>query len=983
LHASSSVQRLIQDRYFAYDEIHGCDLATGKDVRLDELPANPTGGLTASGYQHGDSGPRSPDGFVGLAPLVEILNDGRDGDPRWVVADARNGAQAAAMAARAATDARRRGFVPLLVPLYLRWREALAPDLEERTLLLIGSFSKDLPTARAALLQAATSSPRPHVLLTFAGPEGPRRSVERVFADRKGPRRAARFVVREARAAYGPMPTAGRPRQTTLAPDVVRLIDRAAHAAEFQRAGRHAAAERLLREVAGSLARRQALVPSAATLVSLGRMLMERGRATSAEKAFDEAAQLAHTARDEAAMLDARLWQAAARTDAARLTDAEAMCRAVLLTRQLSPGRQAWATAMLARVLLWQERWEESVASLPPVPAETADIDAITAASIEATAVRVRIVMGDIFQAGQHARRLMTRIGAEGDSTQGPLPRLIALTAHLRVLAAAGDLELAYQSLQTVAGLARQARTPLRAIRARVIWHDALQRAGRTREAQSERLRLARIRRATPALLRRAIDERVIARDRGEAASPMILPAPARVASSAASLLQLLHEEESDRRALERIAGRLTRDLQATRVDLVSSDAGPVSTLVTRGAGLATQLGARTLEAGLIISDEIEAGGHEIGMPIRLGTRLLAALVCRWPLDRRPPPQTTDLLEVAAAVAAPRVEGLLASLRETSRAATSVPELIGVSTAMQEVRRAIERAAKAPFAVLVEGESGVGKELAARAVHQLSARRERRFCDVNCAALPDDLLESELFGHVRGAFTGAVADKAGLFEEADGGTLFLDEVPDLSPRGQAKLLRVLQQHEVRRIGETFSRKVDVRLVAAANRDMRQEAAQERFRSDLLYRIDVIRIRIPPLRERPEDIALLAQHFWRSSSVRVECAATLTHALLAELARYHWPGNVRELQNVIAALAVAAPARGQVRPSLLPPAITGAASVTSRRLSEARAQFERRCVEVALARAGGSRTRAAAELGLSRQGLMKTMVRLGLNTQPDP
>jgi transcriptional regulator with PAS, ATPase and Fis domain len=267
--------------------------------------------------------------------------------------------------------------------------------------------------------------------------------------------------------------------------------------------------------------------------------------------------------------------------------------------------------------------------------------------------------------------------------------------------------------------------------------------------------------------------------------------------------------------------------------------------------------------------------------------------------------------------------------------------------------------------------------------HQRSARRDRRFCDVNCAALPDELLESELFGHMRGAFTGAVADKAGLFEEADGGTLFLDEVSDLSARGQAKLLRVLQQQEVRRVGETFSRKVDVRLLAAANRDLRADAAQSCFRADLLYRIDVIRIRIPALRERPEDIPVLAQHFWHASSARVECRATLTHALLAELARYHWPGNVRELQNVIAALAVAAPARGLVRPSLLPPAITGAASVTSRRLSDARAQFERRCVEVALARASGNRTRAAAELGLSRQGLLKTMARLGLEVRAEP
>ena len=222
-----------------------------------------------------------------------------------------------------------------------------------------------------------------------------------------------------------------------------------------------------------------------------------------------------------------------------------------------------------------------------------------------------------------------------------------------------------------------------------------------------------------------------------------------------------------------------------------------------------------------------------------------------------------------------------------------------------------------------------------------------------------------------------MTDKVGLFEEADGGTLLLDEVPDLSPRAQAKLLRVIQQQEVRRIGETFTRKVDVRVVAAANRDMRAEAAAKRFRPDLLFRLDVIHLRIPPLRERPEDIPVLTQHIWRAAAERVGCRATLTHAVLAALARYPWPGNVRELQNVMAALAVAAPARGRVHASLLPSVVSSAAIITTPKLAEARVQFERRCVEVALARAGGSRTRAAAELGLSRQGLLKTMARLGI------
>jgi transcriptional regulator with GAF, ATPase, and Fis domain len=338
-----------------------------------------------------------------------------------------------------------------------------------------------------------------------------------------------------------------------------------------------------------------------------------------------------------------------------------------------------------------------------------------------------------------------------------------------------------------------------------------------------------------------------------------------------------------------------------------------------------------------------------------------------------------EVLELAAAVLSPRVESMQTVVREVAAASTSIPELVGASAAINEVRRAVTRAAAAPFAVLIEGESGVGKELVARAIHCLSARRERRFCDLNCAALPDDLLESELFGHARGAFTGAITDRAGLVEEADGGTLFLDEVPDLSPRAQAKLLRVLQQQEVRRVGESFSRKVDVRIVSAVNRDMRGEAAAGRFRQDLLYRLDVIRIRVPPLRERPEDVPVLAQHFWRLLAPRVGTRATLAHNTITALARYSWPGNVRELQNVMSALAVAAPPHGQVRSSLLPSVISGspAASLPTR-LAEARVEFERRFIETALARAGGRRARAARELGLSRQGLLKMIMRLGLS-----
>jgi transcriptional regulator with PAS, ATPase and Fis domain len=283
----------------------------------------------------------------------------------------------------------------------------------------------------------------------------------------------------------------------------------------------------------------------------------------------------------------------------------------------------------------------------------------------------------------------------------------------------------------------------------------------------------------------------------------------------------------------------------------------------------------------------------------------------------------------------------------------------------------------------LKGESGVGKELAARAVHQLSPRRERRFCDINCAALPDDLFESELFGTRAARSPVPWSTGPDCSRRPTAGRCSSMNSPTCQARAQAKLLRVIQQQEVRRIGESFSRKVDVRLVTAANRDMRVEAEQGRFRQDLLYRLDVIHIRIPSLRERPEDIARAGGSFLARGRGARRHARHADHGVLSALASYHWPGNVRELQNVMSALAVAAPARGQVRPS------TAAGSDCERerrrrlRASSRRGPHsERRFIEMALARAGGSRARAAREIGISRQGLIKLMARLGI-AAPSP
>jgi DNA-binding NtrC family response regulator/tetratricopeptide (TPR) repeat protein len=906
------------------------------------------------------------------AALLDVLDGAREGSPRWVSTDVRDHKHATRLARVAAAEARQRGFVPLLVPLYFRLRDALAAELDERTLLLISHAEPDATDARAALLQAATRCARPHVLLTF----------------RTASASQALCTAKEARALYR-TDASRRPGGTSeLTPDLAKFVERSQRALEFSRAGRHAAAERTLREVAGSLARRQAFELASRTTLNLGRMLLERGRAPAAERAFEEAAQYGRSSAITSAEEEARLWQATARVDIARLTDAESIARAVLLANPADSVRHRWAQAVLARVLMWQGRVDEAVTSCLPVvllahntssnERMVGPVDSVVAASASAISVRLLVASGDLFRAGLRAHELTASMAGEPE----PLPRVIAATAHLRVLTAAGQLDFAEQRLREIVQLAKAARSPLRAARACVIWHDALCQAGRSEDAHRALARVSRMSRVAPTLLKREIERRMAGLPVGRSAvvagpcSHTLRVAPALVPS----LVRLAQEEEDDDAAMRQLIERVGRELQSVRLDLVSNDAGPVSVLISVGTGLPTRLGGRVVESGITIVDDAD-GGKEIGVPIRLGARLLGALAARWPFDRRPGGGAQETLEIAAAVAAPRLESLLAGRRETARSSTAVPELIGASAAIADVRRAIERAARAPFAVLIEGESGVGKELAARAVHQLGPRRDRRFCDVNCAALPDELLESELFGHVKGAFTGAVADKPGLFEEANGGTLFLDEVADLSLRGQAKLLRVLQQHEVRRVGETFSRKVDVRVVTAANRDMRAEVAGNRFRLDLLYRLDVIRIRIPPLRERPEDIAILADHFWRASSARVGCTATLTHGVMSALASYHWPGNVRELQNVMAALAVAAPSRGSVRASRLPAAITGSARVTSCRLADARAEFERRCVEVALARAGGSRTRAATALGLSRQGLLKTMARLGFESAP--
>ena len=353
--------------------------------------------------------------------------------------------------------------------------------------------------------------------------------------------------------------------------------------------------------------------------------------------------------------------------------------------------------------------------------------------------------------------------------------------------------------------------------------------------------------------------------------------------------------------------------------------------------------------------------------------------VCgRWP-SREQGTGVCELLSVFARLVAPRVP--MPAMRPAGPPGLA-ETLVGDSIVMQDVRAQIALAARAPFPVLVRGESGCGKELAARAIHALGPRRHRRCAAINCAALPDDLIESELFGHVRGAFTGASTDRAGLFDDADGGTLFLDEVGELGARAQAKLLRVLQDGEVRRVGENHARRVDVRVIAATNVSLEDAVRRGTFRADLFYRLDVVRVRMPALRERRDDIPLLARHFWHECTARVGSRARLEGRALETLAHYDWPGNVRQLQNTLAALAVRVPPKGRVSVDDLPPEVRrpdrDGGHAARGGLDAARREFEATYVRDALTRAGGRPSMAARDLGLTRQGLSKLVRRLGLD-----
>ncbi len=384
---------------------------------------------------------------------------------------------------------------------------------------------------------------------------------------------------------------------------------------------------------------------------------------------------------------------------------------------------------------------------------------------------------------------------------------------------------------------------------------------------------------------------------------------------------------------------------------------------------------------GLELLAEIEGRGIDTTVIVMsaFGSRELAIKALKagaYDYVDKPFERDEILLTVVKAVERLRLQRENAALREQVEKRSGLGRLVGQSEPMQEVFSLIEKVADFKSTVLLTGESGTGKELAARAIHELSPRADNPFVAINCGAIPAELLESELFGHVKGAFTDAVRDKDGLFMAADGGTLFLDEIAELPAQLQVKLLRVLQEEEVRRVGAATPQPVDVRIIAATLHDLEARVEEKLFREDLFYRLHVIAIELPPLRERIDDIPLLVDHFLTLQNQRLgTCVESVTPEAMDVLLQHSWPGNVRELLNCIERGMVMSSGKaidvedlpGSIRDSDTPlDALLRSDELSIKKLS---AELERILITRALTKTEGNRTHAAKMLEISHRALL--------------
>ncbi len=380
-------------------------------------------------------------------------------------------------------------------------------------------------------------------------------------------------------------------------------------------------------------------------------------------------------------------------------------------------------------------------------------------------------------------------------------------------------------------------------------------------------------------------------------------------------------------------------------------------------------------------------------LPLISRNRTLGVLALGSRVENSFSPEDVDFLVRAAGQVAIAIENALAYreiaelkdklaqeklyLEEEIRTTADFEGIVGQSSALRQVLQLVETVATSDSTVLLLGETGTGKELIARAIHDRSRRKDRTFVKLNCAAIPTGLLESELFGHERGAFTGAVTQKIGRLELADQGTLFLDEVGDIPLELQPKLLRVLQDGEFERLGSTRTKKVDVRLVAATNRDLDRMIEDRQFRSDLYYRLNVFPIRVPPLRERPEDIPLLVRYFSQKYARRMQKRIeSIPAAAMRKLARWHWPGNVRELQNLVERAVILT--RSSTLAISVPELANGGAAWAPPKAGNLDEQDRIvRILKETKGHVGGPKG-AAARLGLKRTTLLTRMKKMGID-----